>query len=1295
MAAGSVRIAVKTTADNSGFTESAAAAEQFGQRLTQISALATGGLALLGGAAVKMAADFQHSMDQVGAVAGATEQEMAGLAETAKRIGAESAYSASQAAGAMEELAANGVTAADMMNGAADAAVNLAAAGGTTLPNAARIASTAMAAWKMDASQMTDVVNRLAGAANTSRFGVEDMGQAIAAAGGVAATYGVEFKEMAAAVTATASSFSSGADAGTSFKTFLNSLSGNSKEAQATIEDLGLQFFDAQNKLKPLSEVVGELNTKLAGLDERARTDALKTIFGSDAFRTAAGLMEMTAAEFENLMTTMGNTDAAAIAEQRMSNMKGSVDELMGSLETLGIALGEKALPALSEAAGMATDAVNAFSGLPGSTQALALGFSAIAIASPAAVSGVAGIANGLKEMKSAFSGGEMSNLARVQTMLPGIATGLGAVSVAADIILKKNTGYGLMEHLFGDVNQMQAYAEATQKITDSLYGLTDPAAKNAKLIDDLTQAMGSWVAADAGVAAFNAAKSEGLWQQNAAMAEANALYRDQEEAVRATFRALIDNQASVGQLVGLYNQLPPELQKIADETANVTGKQEAYTATLANQQNEFYKNWEAANEATTGIQDFSASTVEAERTTAELSESINDLTAKFASTNPEMAAVQTSLALVREAISDYENSNRELTASEKEHLEALKGQEQALLNRRDGLKANQDAVVALGGSLTELMGEKGYEGLMAAMDGAGQSHESQIDILALVRESYGHLSAEDIPAAKESFQQLKDTLSPAEWDAIAKALGPEVLKSLGMINESPEKTAAVAEWERAGADIMAGLEGGIKGAAANVVAAAVGVVRDALTKSRAEAGAESPAKKWIPLGRDMVDGVAVGMNERSPELNRAAAEMASGAAAAAGAGMKYGLTLYGVAGSAPVGGGGSGYHRGSGPGSTGGMRPGGGESGSVEQLIVLINSLDDGARAQWWAANGWMAQAITDAGYYIYEDGTVGSPSGYHRGSGPGSTGGTRPGAGVGSGPTARPGAGSTGGTRPGGGGTGSNKPNMGDNTLYNMPRSEFERLMIQLNGMSPADRKAWWDARPGMKEYFESQGYYVNQVGQVNRSDGGGPLSNNGWSQEVNDINMGKFRENFLEGLKADIEASPNAGRLNSHRASAWSDPWLAEKYGVPYFNENGPEQWMIDAGNDQFGSPLWAKYGWNFDPHNGWSRSGGSAIRGSVGGVGLGGGMLLNQEVINAMRGEWGGEQYPLSGTYPTGGGGGGSYSSGGGGGYAGGGRGVNSYTINIYTWDSKSMQDFMPRFVEEMRSYEERFPGKRAR
>lgn len=344
--------------------------EKSAAALGKVGKAAGVGLAAMGAAStaafavsINKAMDFESAISSIGAVSQATDKEMQGLNDTALRLGRETKFGAMDAAAAMETLAANGISAKDIMGGAADAAAQLAAAGGTDIVSAADTASTAMTVWNLKTKDLTDVVNRLAGAANVSRFGVEDMSMAIAQGGGAAASGGVEFKDFATAIAAIAPSFASGSDAGTSFKTFVARLAADTKPARKAMAELGLStkesanhFFDAQGNLKSMAEITDLLHNSTKNLDELQKARLLGDIFGTDAIRTAAALSGKTGKEFAAMSDQMRDTSALELAKKRMDNAAGSMEQLKGAIEVVQISVGQKFLPVVKAVADFAAN---------------------------------------------------------------------------------------------------------------------------------------------------------------------------------------------------------------------------------------------------------------------------------------------------------------------------------------------------------------------------------------------------------------------------------------------------------------------------------------------------------------------------------------------------------------------------------------------------------------------------------------------------------------------------------------------------------------------------------------------------------------------------------------------------------------------------------------------------------------------------------------------------------------------------------------------------------------------------
>lgn len=321
-----------------------AAGDQMASIGKTLSLSITAPLAAMGVAVVRTAADFESSMTKVGISTKATAREMVALQAEARKIGKDTVFSATEAADAMDLLAKTGLNATTILGGAARATVDLAAAAGSGLePAAAAIADT-LQQFKLSTAELPSIVNQITGAVNESKLSFDDYSLAIGQAGGVAAGLGVDFDDFNTVLAATSANFASGSDAGTSFKTFLQRLVPQSKDAAAAMAQYGLSFFDANGQMKSMSAIAELLREKLGGLSDEAKTNVLTEVFGTDAMRTALGLMDQGAAGLDRVAAAIRSTDAAAQAAKRMEGFNGQLQQLKGSLEELAIVIGESGL---------------------------------------------------------------------------------------------------------------------------------------------------------------------------------------------------------------------------------------------------------------------------------------------------------------------------------------------------------------------------------------------------------------------------------------------------------------------------------------------------------------------------------------------------------------------------------------------------------------------------------------------------------------------------------------------------------------------------------------------------------------------------------------------------------------------------------------------------------------------------------------------------------------------------------------------------------------------------------------
>lgn len=339
----------------------------------QFTAAATGASVAIGGVAlaadsVQKAMDFESQLSTIQALTGASNEEMAQMQTLALKMGSATKYSALEAAQGIEELLKAGLTPATVQAGGLEAALNLATAGELGLADAAEIMSTALNAYKDDGMAAADASNILAGTANASATGVEDLRSSLAAVSAVAAGLGVNFKDTNTALGLFANNGLKGSDAGTSLKTMLQNLQPGTDAQIEQFKALGLvtkdganQFFDAKGNVKSLEQISGLLRKSLGKLTNQQRMLALETMFGTDAIRAANILYKEGADGVKNFQKEMSKVTALDVAQKKMDNAAGAVEQFNGALETLQISALLPTMPLIKDFANAAAEFVEKY----------------------------------------------------------------------------------------------------------------------------------------------------------------------------------------------------------------------------------------------------------------------------------------------------------------------------------------------------------------------------------------------------------------------------------------------------------------------------------------------------------------------------------------------------------------------------------------------------------------------------------------------------------------------------------------------------------------------------------------------------------------------------------------------------------------------------------------------------------------------------------------------------------------------------------------------------------------------
>ena len=368
-----------------GLKKGGAATKALGEGITDLGSSMTLGLTVpivaAGGAAISVAANFDDAMSQVQGALGDASADMDGLRTLALQLGADTVFSATESAQAMVELAKGGLTEADIKGGALAASMDLAAAGQLNLADAAETTVQMMGSFGLGAGDATRIANALAGAANASSADVSDLTQAMSQCSAQASLAGWSLEDTAAALALCADHGVMGSDAGTSLKTMLQRLSAPTDQAADAMEAYGLEVRDSNGKMKDITGIADELTGKLGTLSDAERDAALQTIFGSDASRAAAILMQSGS---EGLQKTNDATAAETMANAQKGELSWALENMGGAIESASIAFGSALAPAITAVAGVIGNVAEAFASLPSGAQtAIAVVLALVAAVGP------------------------------------------------------------------------------------------------------------------------------------------------------------------------------------------------------------------------------------------------------------------------------------------------------------------------------------------------------------------------------------------------------------------------------------------------------------------------------------------------------------------------------------------------------------------------------------------------------------------------------------------------------------------------------------------------------------------------------------------------------------------------------------------------------------------------------------------------------------------------------------------------------------------------------------------------
>ena len=316
----------------------------------KVISIALAGTLAMGGfgatTAIKTYSDFEKGLSNVKAVSQATDSEMKQLSNTAKSLGASTEWSAVQVTQAEELLGQAGFSTKENIS-ALPGLLSLASAGDLDLAAATDIASGTLRSFNIDASNTSHVADVLALSASATNSDVTDLGETMKYVAPVSASLGISFEDTAAAAGLLSNQNIKGSQAGTVLRQAMARLASPTKEAAGLMKTYGINAFDTQGNMKPLSGVVDNLNSSLGKLTSQQRADIISTIFGTESMSGVLALMNQGGQSLSDLSKRLSDANGAAkdMANTKLDNLSGQWKILKSAVEGMNIALGERLAP--------------------------------------------------------------------------------------------------------------------------------------------------------------------------------------------------------------------------------------------------------------------------------------------------------------------------------------------------------------------------------------------------------------------------------------------------------------------------------------------------------------------------------------------------------------------------------------------------------------------------------------------------------------------------------------------------------------------------------------------------------------------------------------------------------------------------------------------------------------------------------------------------------------------------------------------------------------------------------------
>ena len=307
-----------------------------------VADLAIGTMKAIAVDTIKTGVEFESTMSKVGAIMGATGGEMEQLEKTARHWGATTRFSATESAEALTYMGMAGWSSQEAMAGLGGV-LHLAQASGMDLAKTSDIVTDNLTAFGLSANDSARYADALAYASANANVNVDNMGEALKYVAPVSEALGISMEETVAMVSKLGDAGIKGSQAGTTLRSVLSNLASGSGDAGKAMEQLGINIQDSNGHMKPMSQIIDEINMKTKGMTDTEKAHIAQMIAGKTAMSGFLALLGQGGASVAGFTNELRNSTGTAeqMAKTMDGNVKGAWLGLKSAMEELKISMFE------------------------------------------------------------------------------------------------------------------------------------------------------------------------------------------------------------------------------------------------------------------------------------------------------------------------------------------------------------------------------------------------------------------------------------------------------------------------------------------------------------------------------------------------------------------------------------------------------------------------------------------------------------------------------------------------------------------------------------------------------------------------------------------------------------------------------------------------------------------------------------------------------------------------------------------------------------------------------------------